>query len=160
MPPARVTTPGRRRRTAARDADALFAAKGARGKVPFEFVIEELAELEPTTRPMFGCTAVYVGERIVFILRDKPGSPRDSGVWIATTREHHESLRRELPSMRSIAVLGAGVTGWQVLPAEADDFEEAVLRACALVRAGDARIGKVPKSRRPRTARRSGPAPR
>jgi hypothetical protein len=35
-----------------------------------------------------------------------------------------------------------------VLPLDADDFEESVLRACALVRAGDARIGKVPKARK------------
>jgi hypothetical protein len=41
-----------------------------------------------------------------------------------------------------------GVTGWQILPVEADDFEESVLRVCALVRAGDVRIGKVPKPRR------------
>jgi hypothetical protein len=133
-----------------RDADALFAARKAARKVPFDFVLDEIADLAPWTRPMFGCTAVYVDERIVFVLRDKPGDA-DNGVWIATTREHHESLRRELPSMRSIEVLaGGGVTGWQVLPADADDFEEAVLRACALVLARDPRIGKVPQRRRRR----------
>jgi hypothetical protein len=131
-----------------RDPDALFTAKRAARKVPFDFVLEELADLAPWTRPMFGCTAVYVDERIVFVLRDKAGEDRDNGVWIATTRENHESLRREMPSMRSIEVLaGGGETGWQVLPAEADDFEEAVLRACALVLARDPRIGKVPKRR-------------
>jgi hypothetical protein len=40
------------------------------------------------------------------------------------------------------------VTGWQVLPVDAPDFEEAVLRACDLVLAGDPRIGKVPGARR------------
>jgi hypothetical protein len=39
------------------------------------------------------------------------------------------------------------VTHWQVLPADAPDFEEAALRACELVVARDTRIGKVPKSR-------------
>jgi len=34
-----------------------------------------------------------------------------------------------------------------VLPADAPDFERAALRACALIVAGDARIGKVPKRR-------------
>jgi len=50
--------------------------------------------------------------------------------------------------MRSIQVLGKKVTGWQVLPADAPDFEEAALRACELIVARDARIGKVPGTRR------------
>ncbi len=115
--------------------------------VPHEFVLEAIAEARPRTRPMFGCLGVYVGERIVFVLRDKREPEGDNGVWLATTREHHESLRREFPNMRSIQVLGNKVTGWQVLPADAPDFEEAALRACELVVARDARIGKVPKRR-------------
>jgi hypothetical protein len=35
-----------------------------------------------------------------------------------------------------------------VLPFDAEDFEESVLRACALVRAADPRIGKVPKPKK------------
>lgn len=119
--------------------------------IPFDFVLAELEELGPWTRQMFGCHAVYVEDKIVFILRDKSDPRCDDGVWLATTKEHHEALLREFPSMRSIQVLaGGGVTGWQVLPAEAADFEDAVLRACALVRRGDPRIGKVPKRRVPR----------
>jgi hypothetical protein len=49
--------------------------------------------------------------------------------------------------MRSIGVFGTEVTSWQVLPADAPDFEEAALRACEFVVARDPRIGKVPKSR-------------
>ena len=45
-------------------------------------------------------------------------------MWLATTEEHHESLRREFPNMRSIQVLGKKVTGWQLLPVDAPDFEE------------------------------------
>jgi hypothetical protein len=40
------------------------------------------------------------------------------------------------------------VTGWQILPVDAPDFEEAALRACQFIIAGDPRIGKVPASRR------------
>jgi hypothetical protein len=50
--------------------------------------------------------------------------------------------------MRSIRLFGKKVTGWQVLPAQAPDFEEAALHACELILAGDLRIGKVPKDRR------------
>src|SRR5260370_5858281 len=104
---------------------------------------------------MFGCLAVYVGQKIVLILRDRPKKKADNGVWLATTQEHHKSLRREFPNMRSIRLLRKKVTGWQVLPADAADFEEAALSACELILAGDPRIGKVPKSRRGATSRNS-----
>jgi hypothetical protein len=119
-----------------------------RRTVPHEFVLEALSSLSPWTRSMFGCLAVYVREKIVLILRDKPSQLADNGVWLATTIEHHESLRREFPLMRSIRVLGKSVTAWQILPADAENFEEAALRACELVVAGDTRIGKVPGTRR------------
>jgi hypothetical protein len=112
--------------------------------VPHEFVLDAIAGLAPRTRSMFGCLAVYVGEKIVIILRDKRNETEDDGVWLATTKEHHESLRREFPSMRSIRILGKAVTGWQVLPSDAPDFEEAALRACELIVSGDPRIGKIP----------------
>jgi hypothetical protein len=125
----------------------LFHVK-QRKRIPHEFVLGALAGLSPRTRSMFGCLAVYVGEKIVLILRDKPGDTADNGVWLATTEKHHESLRREFPNMRSIQVFQKSVTGWQVLPADAPDFEEAALRACELVAARDARIGKVPGAKR------------
>lgn len=127
--------------------DGLFRVK--RKKVPHEFVLEALASLLPETRPMFGCLAVYVGDKIVCVLRDKrDATADDDGMWLATTPDHHPSLRREFPSLRSIRVLGKKVTGWQVLPADAPDFEEAALRACDCILARDPRIGKVPASRR------------
>ena len=134
--------------------DHPFFVTKRRKPIPHEFVLDALAPLLPETRPMFGCVAVYVAEKIIFALRDKPESQSDNGVWLATTLEHHESLRREFPSMRSIRVLGKKVTGWQVLPADAPDFEAAAMRACELVLAGDTRIGKVPDSRRRSRARR------
>jgi len=85
------------------------------------------------------------------ILRDKKEHPTDNGVWLATTQDHHESLQREFPNLRSIQLLGKRVTGWQVLPADAADFEEASLRACELIVAGDPRIGKLPSTRRAST---------
>ena len=118
-----------------------------RKPAPHQFVLDAIASLSPVTRPMFGCLAVYVGDKIVLILRDKQDAAADNGVWLATTVQHHESLRREFPNMRSIHVLGKKLTGWQVLPVEAADFEQAALRAADLVIAGDPRIGKVPQSR-------------
>jgi hypothetical protein len=119
-----------------------------RKRIPHEFVLEAIAPLSPWTRPMFGCLAVYVQEKIVLILRDKEDHAADNGVWLATTEEHHESLRREFPTMRSIRVLGSGVTSWQVLPAGSEDFEGAALRACELILSKDSRIGKIPGTKR------------
>jgi len=123
--------------------DAEFPIR-QRKPVPHEFVLDALAEVQPRTNPMFGCLAVYVGEKIVLVLRDKRDGSADNGAWLATTHDHHDSLHAEFPSMRSIQVLGKKVTGWQVLPADDPDFEEAALRACELIVAGDPRIGKVP----------------
>jgi len=97
---------------------------------------------------MFGCLAIYIEGKTVLILREKPTYPSDNGVWLATTEEHHASLRAEFPHLRSIGLLGKKITGWQVLPSDAADFEEAALRVCDLVLARDPRIGKVPGSRR------------
>jgi len=127
--------------------EALFAIK-RRKVVPYEFVLDAIASLSPYTRPMFGCLAVYVKDRIVLVLRDKRENTVDNGVWLATTQVHHASLGREFPNMRSIKVLGKAVTGWQILPVDAPDFEEAALRACELILAGDPRIGKVVGTRR------------
>ena len=127
-----------------------FSAVKRRKVVPHGFVLEAMGTLSFRTHPMFGSLAVYVGEKIVFILRDKRDSTADNGVWLATTQEHHESLRREFPNMRSIQVLRKKITGWQILPVDAPDFEQAALRACELVIARDPRIGKVPGARGPR----------
>lgn len=123
---------------------------------PHEFVLDALAPVSPSTRSMFGCLAIYVEDKIVLILRDRGDSPVDNGVWLATTAEHHASLRSEFPRMRSIQLFGRESTHWQVLPVDAPDFESMALRACQLVRARDPRIGKIPKKRmaRPRRGQR------
>ena len=122
----------------------------ARKVMPHAFVLEAIAELEPRTRSMFGCIAVYVREKIVLILRDRQEHRADNGIWLATAEEHHDSLRGEFPNMRSLELFGKETTAWQVLPVDAPDFEEAALRACELVLRRDPRIGKVPKAKRHR----------
>ena len=123
-----------------------FAAK-PRKAIPHEFVLDALSPLAPETRSMFGCLAIYVEDQIVLALRDKRDHFADNGVWLATSEEHHESLHRDFPTLRSIQVFGKPITAWQILPADAPDFEEAALRVCELITARDPRIGKVPKRR-------------
>ena len=121
--------------------------------IPFDFVLEQLYTVTPTVRPMFGCYAVYVDSKIVLILRNRDDFSDDNGVWLATNHEHHEALRKDFPSMRSIKMFGGNETGWQNLPYGAIDFEEAVLKACSLILKGDQRIGKEPKARRKKKPR-------
>jgi len=135
--------------------DASLVPK-QRKPIPHPFVLDAITTLSPYTRPMFGCLAIYVKDKIVLILRDKPKNSADNGVWLATTEEHHQSLRREFPNMRSIQLLGKPITGWQVLPADAPDFESAALRACKLVLAGDPRIGKIPGARGSKSSKAAG----
>ena len=147
-----------RRKTTKRQPASVHADFGAgdpfsmkpRKAIPHEFVLDALAPVSPWTRPMFGCTAVYVGEKIVLILRQKPTYERDNGVWLATAQDHHGSLRQDFPNMRSIELLGEKVSQWQILPVDAPDFEESAMRACELVIAGDPRIGKVPNAKKPK----------
>lgn len=127
--------------------------------IPFRFVLDELDALNPRTNPMFGCFGVYVGEKIVLALRSKDSHTDDNGVWIATRPEYHAELKKILPSMRSIHVLGGGSeTNWQIIPENADDFEESVMKICALIKKGDLRIGNIPKKKKPSTGLPAGKA--
>lgn len=117
--------------------------------IPFRFVLDELDSLNPRTNPMFGCYGVYIGDKIVLALRSRDSHTEDNGVWIATKPEHHEALKKLLPSMRSIYVLGGGSdTNWQIIPEQADDFEESVITLCSLIKKSDPRIGNIPKKKK------------
>ena len=122
-----------------------------RKPVPHAFVLDAISTLSPYTRPMFGCLAIYVKDKvkdkIVLILRDKPRTLRITAYGSPLLKNTTTSLRREVPNMRSIQVLGKRVTGWQILPNDAPDFESGALRACNLVLADDPRIGKIPGAR-------------
>lgn len=120
--------------------------KKTKTSIPFTFAIDNLFTAEPIVKPMFGAFAIYIGNKIVLILRDK--NDEDSGVWIATTPEHHTSLKKDFPTMRSIKIFGSGVSSWQVLPMDDDDFETNVNRACEFILRGDERIGKIPKPKK------------
>ena len=54
----------------------------AKRKPPHSFVLEALDALNPEVRRMFSGFAVYLGDRLVFMLRDHAKSPRDNGVWL------------------------------------------------------------------------------
>jgi hypothetical protein len=120
-------------------------------KPPFPFVLEALAPLEPEVRRMFSGFAVYVGNKIVCMLRDHAKSPQDNGVWLVLsegTDPGDRGLKREFPSLRKIELLGGAIGHWLLVPSDGAEFEAEALHMCELLLRRDARLGRVPKSRR------------
>jgi len=122
----------------------------------YAFVLEELgSRLSPDrlrVKPMFGSHALYVDEKIVFILRRKENSSRDNGVWVAMMPERIESVAKQFPALRLIEMFQTtgrtGFSGWLNLPESEEGFEESVYELCRLVASGDPRIGKIPKPKK------------
>jgi hypothetical protein len=120
-------------------------------KTPHAFVLEALMPLNPEVRRMFSGFAVYLGDRIVCMLRDHPKSPRDNGVWLVLSESANPTdpeLHREFPSIRSIELLGNKISHWLVIPSDSPGFEMEALHACDLLLRHDPRFGRIPKSRR------------
>lgn len=118
--------------------------------LPFPFILDLLAPVQFSIRPMFGCHAIYAGEKIVMIMRKKSDHPEANGVWIATEFRHHESLRGEFPEMGSVYILSQGKaeTNWQMFHENDENFEASVTRACELIIKKDPRIGRIPKRKK------------
>jgi hypothetical protein len=120
-------------------------------KLPHSFVVEALAPLNPEVRRMFSGFAVYVGDRLVCMLRENTKSPRDNGVWLVLsegTAPADPSLRREFPSVRKIDLLHGKIHHWLNIPSDGRGFEAEALHACDLLLNHDPRFGRIPESRR------------
>jgi hypothetical protein len=120
-------------------------------KAPYAFVLDALMPLNPEVRRMFSGFAVYLGDRIVCMLRDHAKSPRDNGVWLVLsdgTNPTDPKLRGEFPSLRSIELLGNKIGHWLLIPSDSPGFEMEALHACDLLLRHDPRFGRIPKSRR------------
>jgi hypothetical protein len=121
---------------------------------PYSFLLEALAPLAPEVRPMFSGYAVYIGDKIVAMLRDSPKVPEDNGVWLVfaeTPDLADRKLRKEFPSLRPIKILGGKIAHWLLIPADSPTFETESLHACDLLLARDPRLGRIPESRRKRS---------
>ena len=115
-------------------------------EIPFDFILDYLLPIETTVKPFFGMFAVYSGEKLLLMLRERDKQPEMNGIWIATAKGGQESLKKELPVLRMIAgpKTKESGAGWQMIPVAADDFEAAAIRVCELIVRRDPRIGKIP----------------
>ena len=126
-------------------------AKPKRRSAPYPFIVDALAPLEPEVRPMFSGFAVYVGEKIVLMLRDSPKHPKDNGVWLVfseTANLADPGIRQDFSSLRLIELLGGKIAHWRLIPADSSTFESEALHACELLLKYDARFGRTPQSRK------------
>ena len=131
--------------------EATRPARPKRKSAPYPFIVEALAPLEPEVRPMFSGFAVYVGEKIVLMLRDSPKQPEDNGVWLVfseTANLADPGICKDFPSLRLINLLGGKIGHWRLIPADSPTFESEALHACELLLKHDVRFGRVPQSRR------------
>ena len=138
---------------------APLSVKHKRKSPPYPFVLEALAPLEPEVRPMFSGYAVYIGDKIVLMLRDSPKIPEDNGLWLVFAEQTEaalaltnkpKSLRKKLPSLRTIGILGGVIKHWLLIPSDSPSFESDALQACELILTHDPRIGRIPESRKSR----------
>ena len=111
--------------------------------VPFDFVFDYLPT-GMTVKKMFGMHYIYLGKRIMLILRKSNKEPELNGVWVATSKAHHQSLKSSIPELGSFIMNGDERHGnWLLLQDDAEDFEGAAIKVCELIAHGDPTIGKV-----------------
>ncbi|HEY0245411.1 MAG TPA: hypothetical protein VGC01_07620 [Mucilaginibacter sp.] len=112
--------------------------------MPFDFLLDYL----PATvfiKPAIGMYYVYFEGKIVLIFRKLTKNSQHNGLWIATKREDHASLKADIPAITDFVFDEGEVyeSTWLQLKDDHDDFEEAAIRICELISHRDKRIGKA-----------------
>ena len=112
-------------------------------QIPFIFLLDYLPA-NIVIRPAIGMYYIYWEKKIVLIFRNVIKNAQHNGLWIATKREHHSSLKAAIPAITNF-VFDEGETfdsAWLQLKDNHDDFETAAIRICELISERDKRIGK------------------
>lgn len=112
--------------------------------MPYDFLLDYLPAAI-VVKPAVGMFYLYFDGKIVLIFRKVSKNPQHNGLWIAANRSNHASLKAEIPALTDFVFDedDAIEPNWLQLSDGHDDFEEAAIRICELVSAGDFRIGKV-----------------
>lgn len=111
--------------------------------VPYDFVLDYLPR-GIILKPMFGMHYIYMNKKILLILRKRPNEPELNGIWIATSKQYHQSLKKHIPELGSFFINNDERQGnWLFLPEDIDDFEEPAIKVCELISHGDQRIGNI-----------------
>jgi hypothetical protein len=112
--------------------------------IPYDFLLDYLPA-NVVVRPAIGMYYIYFEGKIMLIFRKLTKNSQHNGLWIATRREDHASLKAEIPAITDF-VFDEGEpyeSAWLQLKDGHDDFEEAAIRVCELISYKDERIGRA-----------------
>ncbi|MFB9841700.1 hypothetical protein [Mucilaginibacter ginsenosidivorans] len=114
--------------------------------IPFDFVFDYLPH-NVVTKSMFGMQYIYLGTKLMLMLRKSVKEVEMNGVWVATAKEHHQSLEKDIPAMVGYVLDNGEIyeSNWRLIKDDRDDFEEAAIKVCELIARSDPRIGKLTK---------------
>ena len=114
--------------------------------MPFDFILNYLPR-NIVVQPAIGMFYIYFDKKIVLIVRQTTKNKQHNGLWIATNREDHASLKAEIPAITDFVFdEGEGVdSAWLLLSEDHDDFETAAATVCELISNRDKRIGRITK---------------
>jgi hypothetical protein len=115
-------------------------------QMPFDFILNYLPR-KLTIQPAIGMFYIYCDKKIVLIARQTAKNKQHNGLWIATNREDHASLKAEIPAITDFVFDEdkAIDSAWLLLSEDHDDFESAAGAVCELISNRDKRIGRVTK---------------
>ena len=123
----------------------------AKKQIPYDFILEELTSLDLLTRPMFGCTAIYVGDKIMLVLRKKEKMDLDTGIWVCIPDEFVDEMKKKFPVLKGVTFFESEDSVWQCLRETEEEFEELALTFCKMIKKRDPRIGRTPKPKKLKT---------
>lgn len=111
-------------------------------KIPYDFIINELYPLRPKIKKMIGCYGLFVDSKLVLLLRDRDNQPEFNGVFVATQPAYFEQLQKEIHTSHMEFDIDGVPHSYIFISEDLPVFNELVTKACNLIKAGDARIGK------------------
>lgn len=111
--------------------------------IPYDFVFDYLP-LGIIVKPMFGMHYIYLGKKIMIILRKRDNEPELNGIWVATSKEHHQTLQTNIPELGAFFIDNDERHGnWLFIADDSENLEEATIKVCELIVHGDLRIGRL-----------------
>ena len=115
---------------------------------PYEWIVEELRSHQTyLEKNMFSCRACYCHGKLLLVLAS--GKEKEwNGLLIPTSREFHQAILDDYPSLSPHPVLGK----WLYLSAKDENFEELATEIAELAYKNDDRLGVLPteKKRKPK----------
>jgi hypothetical protein len=113
-------------------------------QIPFDFLLDYLPA-NVVIRPAIGMYYIYWEKKIVLIFRKVIKNAQHNGLWIATKKEYHASLKADIPAITDFLFEEGFDSAWLQLKDDHDDFETAAIRICELISRRDKRVGKETK---------------